>query len=82
MLWDQLCGRNSLQALRTPQTLTPPPARSLPELDLAQDHRDSRLSWPYLFPDEQDLLREYLGEALWREERERLEPGEDLPVLV
>lgn len=85
MLWDQLCVRNSLQAMwipRHPQTVTSPPARSLPELELAQDHRDSRFSWPYLLPEEQDLLREYLGEALWCEERERLEPGEDLPVLV
>lgn len=54
-------------------------------LATAQSHRDSCFNWPYLFPEEQDLLREYLGEGLRREERERLEqlePGEDLPVLV
>lgn len=52
------------------------------ELAPAQGDRDSRSRWPYLFPEEQDLLREYLGEALWCEERERLEAGEDLPVLL
>lgn len=57
-------------------------ACQLQELDTGLGHRDSCSSWPYLFPEEQDLLREYLGEALRCEERERLEPGEDLPVLV
>lgn len=70
------------------KTLSPTSLRSLTAckgLDVAQGVRDSRLHWPYLFPEEQDLLREYLGEALWCEERERLErlePGEDLSVLL
>jgi len=84
----QLCVPSSPQAMwiprHPPNSYTSPckePA-SLQNLDIAQGHRDSRPSWPYLFPEEQDLLREYLGEALRCEERERLELGEDLPVLV
>lgn len=69
-------------SLGTPKLLHLPLQRSWQELDIAQGHRDSCLSWPYLFPEEQDLLREYLGEALWCEDREWLELGEDLPVLV
>lgn len=38
------------------------------------------MCWPYLFPEEQDLLREYLGEALRGEEQ--LEAGEERPVLL
>lgn len=70
--------------LSTPKLLNLPlqGACQLQELGTAPGHRDSCSSWPYLLPEEQDLLREYLGEALWCEERERLEPGEDLPVLV
>lgn len=66
------------------QTLPPLPkeSASLQEPQVAQSDGESHLCWPYLFPEEQDLLREYLGEALRGEEQERLEPGEDRPVLL
>lgn len=81
----QLCVASSPQALLIPPNSYTSPCKepaSWQELDTAQCDRDSRFSWPYLLAEEQDLLREYLGEAVWCEERERLEPGEDLPVLV
>lgn len=66
------------------QTLPPLPkeSASLQEPQVAQSDGESHLCWPYLFPEEQDLLREYLGEALRGEEQEWLEPGEDRPVLL
>lgn len=91
MVLAQLCVASSPQAMWIPRhpsnsyTCSCKEPASLQELNIAQDHKDSRFSWPYLFPEEQDLLPEYLGEALWCEEREwleRLEPRDDLPVLV
>lgn len=90
-LGSALCGQfapSHVGPWAPPKLLQPPPCKepaSLQELDIARGQRDRRFCWPYLFPEEQDLLREYLGEVWWCEERERLErlePGEDLPVLV